>query len=407
MRRPALTPEARLAATAWLAAARDHKQQRAAELCLGQGIGHWYALPTDVAAPYIMDNATKRKGMRGTKWIGRCDADLNGENSSRPARPAVRFRWQPEGKGCAALLKNNTVLPDQATLAHAFCSRWAGRSVLFVGDSVQAAAFHSFAHIVDGRYVPSPLNENAPCNALADGSGYDADLTAELCVDNAPDRRVHARYIRNELLWLNRSRNAAGRAQADHTRMKNVPARFLCDWDTAAAEADILVINRGYHSTNVDVAVRRDDLNATLHALGALIHHPALSRTHDHEHVTRGHEPTRLVYRGTHASIYRCASYSDPLTPPASAGVHEVTHAYHLHRSNANAWYGWRNVYAHARLDQTQVAGMGDRLRMAYVDTYLQTSLRPGGRLDPNDCNHFCLPGPPDEWTTLLLALLT
>ena len=46
-------------------------------------------------------------------------------------------------------------------------------------------------------------------------------------------------------------------------------------------------------------------------------------------------------------------------------------------------------------------------LGVPYINTFVATSLRPGGRLHPDDCNHFCLPGPVDEWTRLLLAFAT
>ena len=57
--------------------------------------------------------------------------------------------WRPEGDGCDALRKGRAALPSLAELACAFCARHAGRTVLFVGDSVQgelylrAAARHS------------------------------------------------------------------------------------------------------------------------------------------------------------------------------------------------------------------------------------------------------------------------
>ena len=40
-----------------------------------------------------------------------------------------------------------------------------------------------------------------------------------------------------------------------------------------------------------------------------------------------------------------------------------------------------------------------------YLDTFIATSLRPGRRM-PRSCNHFCLPGPVDAWSWLLLRYL-
>ena len=72
-------------------------------------------------------------------------------------------------------------------------------------------------------------------------------------------------------------------------------------------------------------------------------------------------------------------------------------------RSRANAEHGWRAIEGRESLSRKLVGAFG----VTYLDTFVSTSYRPGGRMSAINCNHFCLPGPPDEWTRLLLAQWT
>ena len=89
----------------------------------------------------------------------------------------------------------------------------------------------------------------------------------QLCSDG--EDAVTARFIRNELLWLDDEQNARKR----HKDIRfAAPALMLCDWRNAAATADLLVLNRGYHSL-MDSYVERQlqELNRTLSDLSSLI----------------------------------------------------------------------------------------------------------------------------------------
>ena len=256
--------------------------------------------------------------------------------------------------------------------------------------------FHSFSNILGAASRARSSDRNRECRDWAEHGrfgGYDADVEVSLCAAGGRGD-VRARFIRNELLWLDNARNAAKRRARQDSGPKGAkqPGQMLCEWDAAARdEADMIVLNRGYHSTATDVAVVGAELNNTMRQLASLLER-------------RTNRQPLVIYRGTHASLYQCSDYPDPFTRSSSGGnTHPVTHALRLHRSNANAWYSWRNVYAHHRLDQDLMR----RYRVPYINTFLATSLRPGGRLHPDDCNHFCLPGPIDEWTRLLLAFAT
>ena len=64
-----------------------------------------------------------------------------------------------------------------------------------------------------------------------------------------------------------------------------------------------------------------------------------------------------------------------------------------------------------------QVArSMATSLGASFIDVAAPSALRPDGAMGgywpagdsrQRDCVHYCLPGPIDEWTRLLLALLT
>ena len=453
------------AAAGWLAANRD---DRAAHDCLSAGAGAW---TLGSAAPYLLEPSTRER-RRERKWWGRCDADILDTDSSTPprardtARRAALYEWMPLGTGCAELRKQRHALPSMGVLACAFCKRWAGKSILFVGDESQAQFFQSFAHIVGGAahsydIRDSRIGQSAPRGVFddenracrrADGSVVDVEMT--LCARGESGVRI--RFIRNELLDLDNARNAArrrpkgarsgtavedrgaanglveahdggedrfenadgtvrdvGSAEATTRRERSsrdspistnkpptqprLPNLLLCEWDRAARQAaDLIVLNRGYHSTGTAIEVLRFELNQTMHTLDA-----HLKQHRQGAQIQR--TPPMVVYRGTHASLHRCADHSDPITRNASGSVHPVTHALRLHRSNSNAHGSWHNLYAHHRLDQDLMS----RLGVPYLNVFTATSLRPGGRLHPTDCARFCLPGPIDEWTRLLLASIT
>ena len=128
-------------------------------------------------------------------------------------------------------------------------------------------------------------------------------------------------------------------------------------------------------------------LNDTLLQLDAMMRgrHGGLSR--------------RVIYRGTHASIHGCDSrdYSDPLW-------WTWTYIQARMRSRFNAPFNWRTIEEREGLTKQHLAPFG----VTYMDTFVSSSYRAnGGRMPGGNCNHFCLPGPIDEWTRLLLAYLT
>ena len=192
------------------------------------------------------------------------------------------------------------------------------------------------------------------------------------------------RYVRNGVLDVNVSAEAAARA----TRGACVPDPSSTNqpWLVWAAKSDFVVLNRG-------VWVESDDarfvaqVNHTLRAIRAVGGNP------------RNKHAARVVWRGTPASIPRCWQLPDPQRVPVSFNF-SANPA--LAAERGVALFRWHRFAPQNELARSLVEAEGH----AYLDTYQQTALRPGGHhRSRHDCVHWCLPGPPDEWTRLLLML--
>lgn len=144
-------------------------------------------------------------------------------------------------------------------------------------------------------------------------------------------------------------------------------------------------------------------VNETIHAL-ALARHARTAEQHEEAggSASRAHQrrpPPRVVWRGTPASIPRCWQKHDPQTTPFEFNF---TASPSLAKERGVALFGWHLFAPQNAVAQRLVEAAGH----AFFDTYTQTALRPGGHHPSrHDCVHWCLPGPPDEWTRLLLLL--
>jgi hypothetical protein len=380
------TPESCASARAWTAHRRNASTTRLAAACLSHGQGAWLPLQGEARTePYVLSLDVETQLQREPRHFwGRCDADLRPNISmavirERPPRDAILHEWLPQGEGCLALFKHKNTLPDLSELACSFCEKHAGRNILFVGDSVHGEFFLAFAAILGIRRM-QPNSGNLGCRRVAPrGSGpTEIDMSVELCSDGP--RAVTARFIRNELLWLDTAANARAR-HAD--RRFGAPALMMCDWREAAEAADLLVLNRGYHAISSWNATREvHELKRTLRELSYLLGANRVLWKH-------------VMYRGTHASHRGCFSRRDPEVEP----FEELAS---LMRSRSNAQYNWRQIEAQGKLARALLSTVG----VPYLDTYVATMFRPGGRM-PGSCNHFCLPGPIDDWVRLLLAYWT
>ena len=366
----------------WSSTRRNASAAHLASACLAHGHGTWVPLQGAQTEPYLLTTELEETLKREPRhWWGICGSDLKrdastGDISGRPARPSILHEWTPDGRGCDALRKGNHALPEFDALACSFCALNAGRTVVFVGDSVQGELFLAFASILGAR-SPRVNPGNEGCRRVAPRGSGKAELDMSMEVPCSSDGAVITlRFIRNELLWLDDDANARTRHP---DRRLGAPALMLCNWRSAVQRADYLILNRGYHSLAWSNATREVEELADMMRELSLV--PSLTPLSDH-----------VIFRGTHASFRSCSTRPDPET-----GSYDKVAS--LMRSRSNSQYNWRSVEGRASGARTLLESFG----VPYLDTYFATALRPGGRM-PNSCNHFCLPGPVDEWVRLLLA---
>lgn len=380
------------AARAWLGAAVLDPSAR--ERCIASGVGKWSNTAHDGAVePYLLSSDYLPRANVSRWWWGVCDEDLR-HGAVRPPRAAVLQVWVPNGDGCDSLKKGRAHLPSLRTLGQAFCARHAGRTVLFVGDSVQGQFFTSFVSALgvwhSEHQMRQPLRKCAKdrrwMNDLA--AIHEFNLDMNLCSPD-PTKTVRARFIRNELLWLD---SAVGGGE-------HVPRNFvMCDWRAEAVEADLLVLNRGMHFMNDSIVLSQ--LGATF---GTLLHRRRSTHRRrpasDVAHTDRdGDDMPRIVYRGIHAPIPACHVLDDPLPRPFPYTAYDASvRAFHWGE------FGTQNA---------KVALLARERNITFMDVHTQTAQRPGGHMPSRkgttgDCAHYCIPGPLDEWVRLLLALWT
>ena len=106
----------------------------------------------------------------------------------------------------------------------------------------------------------------------------------------------------------------------------------------------------------------------------------------------KGRSPSRIVYRGTQCNIFGCLGLPDPLSQEEAKK-----------RRWSPPAYRWRAIPHQNELARK----IARRAGVTFMDVWEQTKVRPGGHRRSDDCVHYCLPGPVDAWSQLLLAFLT
>ena len=136
-------------------------------------------------------------GERGVAgWMyGACDQNHHGKQ-----REAAMYSWWPstDDDDCDALRKGQPELPATPVLARSLCERWAGETILLVGDSLTYTLFIAFAKLFG--VVPRVRCESHcdPCfggldAAPAQGGGVHASSEAQLCRCPTADPDARAR----------------------------------------------------------------------------------------------------------------------------------------------------------------------------------------------------------------------
>lgn len=293
----------------------------------------------------------------GGRWV-RDDARGAGTRYAHvplpaPAEREVHF-WQPR----SALGVPPLPYFDRA----AFCRLLRGRSVLLMGDSLQAQ-LHTTLQLLasNGSARSAQFRRGA-----RDGFGH-ALWDARVCEDYpAASNSAHAGGAAVPLLmtW--------------HFSLAPQPAlnwtTFPAFLDAAVARGlrpDVVVYNRGAHVTP-DWLLLKDVTTVA-------------------DYVSTSFPGALLIWRNTPPGHANCSAAAGPLSAP---------------QPTAGLPYGWGAFAA-------QNAAVRDRLRrrhprVVYLDVATATALRPDKHASATDCLHyrFFAPGPLEHWVRLLQGVL-
>ena len=397
----------------WRKKKRTPVDTAASQRCLARGRGYWQLAEQQA---YILAPQTI-----GSAEYGMCDRARQGFLVAHPnvsagkrARTSALHSWVPSSKDdtdCHALLKGNTTMPSIAVLTRAFCHRWAGRSILIVGDSIQFQLFVSFSALFGA--VPRARCDAAcsKCNQKGEDitpSGRPKALEAALCGHRTADA-VTLRYIVTPYLGPDpgqdpgniHTRNTTepkavasareGQGAARAKQLELARKKSCYHWEAEMGESHLVVLSlgtwRGF--TEAEHAERLGFVLTRLAKQRAAKSLPPISEG--------------VVVRGTHAATPDCFELHDPLPPNDFDLTRYIRRVSEQNSLNGTA-YNWDQFEGFNNVTRRVAAAHG----VTYLDVYLATALRPGGRRPAfHDCLHYCLPGPPDDWVRMLLMLWT
>lgn len=222
-------------------------------------------------------------------------------------------------------------------------------NILFVGDSLQEEMFITFM---------SALRNMPGC--IVQGHGNDGKVQ-----ESVPCSNANISSLRHDEAWMEGGNEA-------NFSMSNV------HWSSLIAEQNIsiLVINRGAHYKPDSIVL--DSLAHTFRTLEA--RHPHLL----------------IVYRSTGPAHFDCKNYFDS-KPLKSYTLPKV-----LYNDSS---YHWTQFNRQNLKVKTMIANYFPRV--IYLDVYTSTVLRADSHcVTESDCLHYCIPGPIDNWVTLLFNAL-
>ena len=429
--------------------------------CLADGSGHWEPQPGKVA-PYELSTAPRLShyAPQACDKPGRPSTRAALQYSWVPGGPSCGGPRQRRSDTDTDLVQprrtplSHVLNQTLEVLAALFCERHNGSRILLVGDSIMSQWFLGLAASLGQPTFAAPRRA---CNGTATRLDYEVGQSAVACGGH-----VHVRYVRNGVLDVNVSASlvrvrlpltrtltlttdpdpepnqvsAEAAARASRGACVADPASTNQPWLYWAAKSDFVVLNRGVW-VEADDARFVSQVNRTLRAVRAA-------------GGPRNKHMPRVVWRGTPASIPRCWQLPDPQRVPVSFNL-SANPALAAERGVALfKWHRFapRNTPTLAlaltlsltltltltltliptltltltlsttlilttTLTLTRFAPQNALARSlveaeghSYLDTYQQTALRPGGHhRSRHDCVHWCLPGPPDEWTRLLLLI--
>ena len=328
-----------------------------------------YELP-----PHILAAATRKDLMSPPLGLA-CELRIHFKTRQRIPN---EYRWTLPPKtaaACRAQVKappppaEETFQPLSASTPAARCEALRGRNLLMVGPSLHFENFLSTVFLLNGSFNEEQLLPMVSRNSTSQG----VSTTARVC-----DGAVSVDFIWNDFLW---DGNCSER-RSSGTHMCAFPGRVMRFMKAAEdARPGVLVLSAGAHP--LEVTMREHILYDLASWIQGLTWHPTVVFTN----VAAGHD--------------HCGSRTTkPLTVPPMFGATSVK-------------YGW-NHYEASGFDHFEVLETLLPRRVHFIDAYTIGRMRIdrhrefyAGRFGKHeDCLHYCIPGPPDEWNALMLEML-
>lgn len=307
-------------------------------------------------------------------------------SSDAPPQYSVNGTKFPQFAHCADASKSSWTWrsPDQPACnaeypATSWCAALEGRSVLFVGDSLAQQQVFSLLHLLDA--APSEevsfadwlrSNDTLVCGGRARVNYVRNDL---LCEPRAPNRRDICTNFPSE--------------NTDGIRLLPRSMYILRPfYKLAVSGYNVLVINTGQH------VVPRNHSAILIQRLATWI------RDHIDASIDVIWRTSVVGHQNCTESHRRDTPLMAPYTPLASHPTfswHRITPDEHMRWRILNA------VLPEGRVRLLDAATLANRRQ----DRHLIYKRRGrDGKLIADDCLHWCLPGPPDDWNRALRAML-
>jgi hypothetical protein len=335
------------------------------------------------------------------------------------------------------------VLHSRAAAVAKVCSKLAGRTVLFVGDSVTEQVFFSFVMLTSANF--SRQSTIWTETRARSGRKFGTTRSKDRVEVRACDGALRVQSIRNDLLiW------SVTKADADDLfELKAYP--LLNDFRQAVRSADVVVLGGGHHFQNYEPpffsAIRMGGGAARAPKMGAPglrwetffagnMERTVSSIIRARREAGLGTGREALLILSPTRPVPSCWQHEVPIDVAArragkplgsllrQAGVTDekpncaAKSCRNPGRHDPQYFAGqWRGFGAYRNISRAIARKAG----AAYLDFFPLSALRPDAAVAKHaplpklrdavlhgmmDCLHMCLPGPPDEWSHLLSGLI-
>lgn len=255
-----------------------------------------------------------------------------------------------------------------------WCDALASRSILFVGDSVTMQHVWSLIHLA---------GTESEQRAAVRGSEADFRRRSDVSLCGG---RARINYIRNDLL--------ASKEWDPKCRYSTATGTICRDFTKRVQGYNTLVLNTGLHTLVADSSSARAGRVANASHLFAQWLGAATRRRH-----------IDVIWRTAVAGHEGCRRVNSPLDAPYTPPDTGLSGRYHwpeVGRNDAIWQAALREALAPRPLRILDAAALSNRR----ADLHLGRKRKFGSNKVVEDCLHYCLPGPPDDWSLVLKRML-